>query len=478
MTISVATTLTRFDWYQLIRSRAFWQLTALLFIISAYAAFYGRTEVSQQQQKISLLQHDIDSSMHVVRKQFATKDTVAAWHYDDFLYSLHANRPDGLAALAFGQRDLHKYAVSITTGTYFYNKYATGYQNKTLSGEITNPQKQLAGHLDLSFVLVFLFPLYFILLSYNLLSSEKEGGTLALLAVQAVRPVDFVRTKLIFRWVVTGLIGTVIIGMAAGITQAPLDHRLGYMLATMWLYVGCWAGITGVVTALHRSSGFNALTLVSLWLLFCVALPATLTAVLTVAYPIDAKTELTAAVQKANARVFATPKPALAAQFYAAFPAYNNVPRDTFPDGWYNPRWVRAMHLLLDKEVKPFGDAYHQQLAGRIRLADRFDYCSPAVLTQSICNRLSASDMQQMLAYDTGMYAHFAQWRDYLDNRIYLHHNILTKADFEHLPQYPFKPVIDYSAIQNRLIALGLTIIVLIGLAWWFLKRSGQGQFH
>ncbi|GAB3221342.1 DUF3526 domain-containing protein [Spirosoma arcticum] len=472
MSLPVATTLIRFDWYQLTRSRAFWQLTALLVIISAYAAFYGRTEVAQQQQKINLLQHDIDSSMQVVRAQFATKDTVAAWQYDDFLYALHANRPDGLAALAFGQRDLHKYAVSITTGTYFYNKYATGYQNKTLSGEITNPQKQLAGHLDLSFVLVFLFPLYFILLSYNLLSSEKEGGTLAMLAVQAVRPVDFVLIKLAFRWFITGLIGTVIIGMAAGITQAPIDHRLGYMLVTMWLYVGCWAGITGVVTALHRSSGFNALMLVSVWLLFCVAIPATLTAVLTVAYPIDAKTELTAAVQKANARVFATPKPALATQFYRAFPAYNNVPRDTFPEGWYNPRWVRAMHLLLDKEVKPFEDAYHRQLANRIRIADRYDYCSPAVLAQSICNRASASDMQQMLAYDTSMYEHFARWRDYLDNRIYLHRNSLTKVDFEHLPHYTFRPVIDYIPINNRLVTLVLLMVLLTGLCWRLLKRN------
>ncbi len=472
MSLPVAITLIRFDWYQLTRSRAFWQLTALLVTISAYAAFNGRTEVVQQQQKISLLQHDIDSSMQVVRGQFANGGTVAAWQYDDFLYALHANRPDGMAALAFGQRDLHKYAVSITTGTYFYNKYATGYQNKTLSGEITNPQKQLAGHLDLSFVLVFLFPLYFILLSYNLLSNEKEGGTLALLAVQAVRPVDFVGIKLGFRWLITGLTGTAIVLMAARITQAPPDHRLGYMLVTMWLYVGFWAGITGVVTGLHRSSGFNALLLVSIWLLLCVAIPATLTSVLNVAYPIDAKTELTGAVQKANARVFATAKPALATQFYRAFPIYNNVPRDTFPDGWYNPRWVRAMHLLLDKAVKPFEDVYHRQLADRIRIADRFDYGSPAVLAQSVFNRLSASDMQQMLAYDTSMYEHFARWRDYLDNRIYLHRNILAKSDFDNLPRSAFRPVIDYRAINYRLMALGLLLVLLTGLTGWLLKRN------
>ncbi|MBC7922992.1 MAG: ABC transporter permease subunit [Ferruginibacter sp.] len=464
-------TLLRFDWLQLKRSHAFWQLTALLLVISGYAAFYGRTEVEQQQQKIDLLKHDIDSSMRVVSLELQKRDTTAAWHYDDFLFSLHANRPDGTAALAFGQRDLHKFAVSITTGTYFYNKYATGYENKTLSGEIANPQKQLAGHLDTSFVLVFLLPLYFILISYNLLSSEKEGGTLLLLAGQAVSIPGFMLTKLALRWLIGAVLGTLIILAAATITQAAFDYRLFCMVLATWLYVGCWAGITAVVTAFHRSSGFNALSLVSAWLLFCLAIPATLTALLNVVYPVDAKAQLTAAVQKANARVFATPKPLLASTFYQQYPLYNNIPRDTFPNGWYNPRWVRAMHLLLDKEVKPYDARYHAQLAQRIRSTDGLDYCSPAVLAQSIFNRTAASDMQQMLAYDTATYHHFALWRDYLDEKIFLHQNTLTKKEFERLPQYHFTPVIDYTQINRRLVALGLVTLSLFASSYGMMKR-------
>lgn len=171
-------TLLAFDWRQLRRGRSFWLLTGLLLAIGGYAALYGRGEVREQHQKIALLRHDIDSSMAVVQARLRKDDTTAAWHYDDFLFALHSNPPDGLAALAFGQRDLHKFAVSITIGSYFYNRYAGGYENKTLSGELANPQQQFAGHLDVSFVLVFLLPLYFILLSYNVLSSEQEGGIL------------------------------------------------------------------------------------------------------------------------------------------------------------------------------------------------------------------------------------------------------------------------------------------------------------
>lgn len=464
-------TLIAFDWKQLSRSSVFWLLTGLLVVTGLYAALYGRSEVAEQQQKIRVLQHDIDSSMQQVRLRLQRQDTIAAWQYDDFLFALHANPPDGVAALAFGQRDLHKFAVSITIGTYFYNRYAGGYENKTLSGELANPLKQFAGHLDLSFVLVFLLPLYLILISYNILSSEQEGGTLALLAVQSVRISSLVYTKLALRAGLTIAVGWLISVAGAGLTGALGDGRLWYFLASVLLYVACWAGVIALVTAFRWPSGVNALALISSWLFLSIILPATFTAILNVTHPTGTKAALIASVQQANARVFGTSHPTLATEFYRAYPQYNSMPGDTFPGMWYNARWMRAVHLLLDRDVKPFEDRYQQQLRARIEAADGLDYYSPALLTQSILNRVAGSDMAQMAAYNQSIYAHFAQWRDYLDQRTYLHRNVLTKEEFDQLPRDGFKLVVDYQQIIFRLTALLLTAILLFLIAATMFNR-------
>ncbi|MGF7079646.1 ABC transporter permease subunit [Mucilaginibacter sp. UYCu711] len=460
-------TIIAFDWKQLVRSRIFWFLNALMLVIGWYAAVYGNGQVHEQQQKIALLQQSIDSNMSVVKKKFDKQDTVASWHYDDWLYALHANRPDGMAALAFGQRDLHKFAVSITIGTYFYNRYAGGYENKTLSGEIVNPRKQFAGHLDISFIIVFLLPLYLLLISYNLLSAEQENGTFSLLALQKVNVLSIIMIKLILRLGITVLLGWLIVFIGAIITSAIGDARLIYLLAVTLLYMLGWASIISLVIAFHWSSGTNALILISIWLFFCLALPAAFTAVINARYPQGTKSDLVAAVQRSNAHVFNISRRALSVEFYKAYPQYNNMPKDTFPGGWYNPRWMRAVHLLLDKEVEPLEIQYQEKLQARIKVADAFDYYSPALTAQAIFNRAAASDMEQMFVYDNSIYHHFSAWRDYLDGRTYLHHDVLTHQEFNNLPVAGFKPKINFTEINKRLTALfigaaGFSLLSLI----------------
>ncbi|MEP6713116.1 MAG: ABC transporter permease, partial [Ferruginibacter sp.] len=355
-------TILRYEWLQLKRSKAFWLLTIIFCCISLYAAWYGNNEVKQQQRKIELVKYSIDTSMNTLHQQLLKHDSVA-WEYEPLYKAIIYNKPDGLAALAFGQRDLHKFAIEISEGTYYYNKYATGYTNKTLSGEINNPQKQLAGHLDISFVIIFLLPLYFILLSYNLLSSEREQGTLSMLGIQPISIRQIFYSKLFVRWLVTFSLAIGMILLASVITGALADNRLWLIILATLLYSLFWAGIVTIITALHKPSGFNALILISSWLLICVLLPATFNSVLKAKYPTANKIKLTTAVQKANTEVFAMPRMDVADSFYKLNKAYKNKPGDTLPNGWYNPRWMRSVHAVLDYGVEPVEKEYQQLLS-------------------------------------------------------------------------------------------------------------------
>lgn len=469
-------TIAWYDWVQLKRSKPFWPLTVIFICISIYAAWYGNNEVQQQQRKIVVIKDSIDKNMNLLQQQLQLHDSVA-WEYEPLYKTLFYNKPDGMAALSFGQRDLHKFAIEISEGTYYYNKYATGYTNKTLSAEINNPQKQLAGHLDMSFVIIFLLPLYFILLSYNLLSSEKEQGTLSILGVQPVSIAQVFFAKLFVRWFASTLLSIAVLLLAGAITGALTDGRLWLLIAATFLYSLVWAGFVTVVTGLKKSSGFNALLLICSWLFFCILLPASFNAILKVKYPTANKTQLTAAVQKANSAVFEMPRMVVADSFYKIHPQYNNKPGDTLPNGWYNPRWMRSVHAVLDSKVEPIEKQYHQLLQQRMQATSKLNYASPALLSQSIFNSAGASDMNQMLAYDTASWHYFKKWNSYLDDRIFFNENKFTKKDFEKLPQYVFKPVIDYPGILYKLVMLLAWSAVLFLLGWRLLRQlPGTGN--
>ena len=80
--------------------------------------------------------------------------------------------PAPLAPVAVGQRDLQPQALRLTTEDHLSSQR----ENETA---MSGPTRLMTGAFDLGFLFVFLFPLVVIALSYELLSGERERGTLA-----------------------------------------------------------------------------------------------------------------------------------------------------------------------------------------------------------------------------------------------------------------------------------------------------------
>ncbi|MCA6106178.1 ABC transporter permease [Bradyrhizobium cenepequi] len=95
-----------------------------------------------------------------------------------------------LAALAIGQSDMmpNYYRISYLSKVQFM--YDT---------EIENPWNLLSGHFDLAFVIVFVLPLLVTTLGYNLLSAEREHGTLRMLCSQPLSVATLLTGKLVVR---------------------------------------------------------------------------------------------------------------------------------------------------------------------------------------------------------------------------------------------------------------------------------------
>ena len=86
--------------------------------------------------------------------------------------------PGPLTALAVGQSDLLPYYYDVN----IYTNESSFQQN----GEVESPLNLMVGRFDLAFVVVYLLPLLVLALSFNVLSEEREQGTLALTLSQPV----------------------------------------------------------------------------------------------------------------------------------------------------------------------------------------------------------------------------------------------------------------------------------------------------
>src|SRR5262245_9770670 len=140
----------------------------------------------------------------------------------------HTTIPNApLAALAIGQSDMMPNYYRIT----YLSKVQFMYDT-----EIENPWNLLSGHFDLAFVIVFVLPLLVITLGYNLLSAEREQGTLRMLCSQPVTIATLLTGKIIVRMLALIAVA-VVLPLTALLVIRPETREAGQLLLML-----SWSG--------------------------------------------------------------------------------------------------------------------------------------------------------------------------------------------------------------------------------------------
>src|SRR5690606_37007439 len=158
-----------------IRSRSVIIALALFLLTGIVSIFIGKQFLEKQQaaaEAVTQLQKEqIERNVQYIQDQFGL-----LMYYLRFAY---IQKPDPAAALAIGQQDVNSSIQYLTIRGLEGQRYDTG---------LFNPYNQLTGNMDLSFVILFLFPLLIIAFNFNVLSQESEHGTWSLVKVQVTQP--------------------------------------------------------------------------------------------------------------------------------------------------------------------------------------------------------------------------------------------------------------------------------------------------
>jgi len=362
--------------------------------------------------------------------------------------------PGPLAALAVGQSDLLPYYYDVS----IYTNESSFQQN----GEVENPLNLMVGRFDLAFVTVYLLPLLVLALSFNVLSEEREQGTLALTLSQPVSARDVVGAKLAFR-------ALLVVGLAAGVSLLGIlatggfgaSGRVLLWCATVTLYALFWFALAAWVNSLRRSSAWNATVLVGAWLVLVVVLPAAVNIAAGLLHPLPSRVEMITAQREASNEAV-NRRSELLARYLEDHPemAGGVVAEES---GRAALAWAAtdAVNQRLE-EVTAVHDA---RRADQLALVRRYRFLSPALLAQEVLVDAAGTGDARFARFQSQVRAFAEEWRQFFVPAI-LAGEQMTAAALPDVPTFRFADE-DSSQVAGRaaipLTVLGGLVVLVIG---------------
>ncbi len=459
------------EWLNLRADRTLWLVGGLFAVVIAYGIFNGTAWVRFQQTTLQAAAQDERERYAELKEETAG---IAAgtrqpgkWTDPRSPAVVSARRgaryammpPTALAALSVGQSDLYPYYFQVSRSskqTFINNE------------EIENPTNLLAGKFDLAFVMIYLYPLLILALSYNLLSQEKEQGTLAMMMAQPVALKTFVFGKIGLRaaLILVLAIGLSLLGFLFSGVNLLAEGALGRLL--LWigvvaLYGAFWFALAVVVNAFGKSSATNAITLAGLWLLFVLLVPSLVNVAVTTLAPVPSRVEMIQATRRASAEA-TTKGSQLLAKYFEDHPEL--VPANGQPD--MNDFYTKFIAVQTETErlVQPVLAQFDQQLAKQQTLINTLRFLSPAIVTQAVLNDIAGTSHARYQHFLSLVDRFHAAWQQYFNPRI-LKQTQLTASEFDQVPQFSFAEESVGTIAQRALLGL-LGLLIPVALIGWF----------
>jgi ABC-2 type transport system permease protein len=459
------------------------QLVTLIFGLSmAYGMFNGVAWVRFQEATLERASRDESLRYEGLRAELDSIEHSAkepSWWDDprhaEVVAVIRGQRfacmpPAPLAAMAIGRSDLDPYYFKIT---------GLGRQALLNDHEIMNPTHLLTGRFDLGFVVLALFPLIILALSYDLISGEREGGTLALALSQPVQLRTLVVGKVLSRgtFVLVLALTTAMMGVLAGGVN-PLNAGVAARLCLWGLVVAAygsfWFCLAVVVNAAGGRSSTNAVVLTSLWLTFVVVIPTLVNVALASLYPVPSRVELIGAMQAASSAATARGS-GLLSQFYQDHPGL--VPAAPEVKENFSIAYM-AVQNSIDAAVEPILSTFDRQLERQQTTAERLRWLSPTILAQTALLDLAGTGRARYRHFLNQVNSYHQEWRAFFNPKVFRRER-LTRRDYDRIPEFHFNEESTSDVVCGILkssLELAVPSLFLLPLGSWVLRRYRVGQ--
>ncbi|UAB80014.1 DUF3526 domain-containing protein [Marixanthomonas sp. SCSIO 43207] len=305
--------------------------------------------------------------------------------------------------------------------------------------EMTSPVQLLFGSFDLAFVIVYLLPLLIIAFSYNVLSAERENGTLRLLGSQSISLRGWLFQKLLIRFFWLAILVLVSITLVLLFLASSAFSDIGILLSLYGLILGYmlfWFALAFLINLWVGTSAKNAVSLLGFWIFFVLLVPSILNQLGTTLYPMPSRTLLINEVRALQADVTKRQDEILD-NYLRDHPEL--ALNDSTQTRTFYHKYVASQKVLRD-ELQPTVNKYNAQLQKQQEWVGRFKWLSPAVITQESLNQMAGTATQDYENFRRQVADFSKEWRNHFMPFVY-NNDEFTKADIENLPNFNYEPL-------------------------------------
>lgn len=436
----------RFELKNLGRNPFTWILSALLLVLILFATFNGKQKVDSQLATIQKLKEKENkfyenhrNTLDSIEKGLKQPFPDASWYKSpEYPITVGAIRgagsyavlsPAPLSAVSTGQSDIFPY----------YTKVAVGSTNAGRDNEnFENPFNTAQGQFDLAFVLTFILPLLIIALTYNILSSERERGTLPLLLSMPLNIRTWLFQKFVFNYLFVSILSFVFIAVSFLVFGISLtDISFFQLLFSLALYALFWFGMAYWINSLGKSSSFNVMLLLGVWLFFTLLVPSTVNMLATAFYPVPSRVEFVTA-QRQMQNEAERGKEKILAAFYqknAQFARKTNESEKTWQD-WWREGFAEDEHT--EQILQNIRNEFYAKAETQRKFANSFQFFSPVILFQNKLNQIAKTDTQTYMDFQKEVESFEKEWTAYFKGK-FMNNEKLTTKDYANFPKFEEK---------------------------------------
>ena len=335
---------------------------------------------------------------------------------------------------------------------------------------MVNPVQLLFGNFDLAFVIIFILPLLIIAFTFNILSKEKELGTLRIIGAQPISIVKWLLQKMAIRYMVFSLIVFGILLATLAVFTANAFTEMDQVLELFLIIAGYnlfWFVAAAIVNIKINDSSKNAIALIGVWLLVVLVLPATINQIGNSLYPIPSRLNMIneiRLIKKENEEK----QNEIMDEYMRNHPELSEGNNDQNFGFWHN---YFASEKMMEEKTKQLLAEYELQLKKQQDLITTFKYVSPAILMQQTLNNIAGTSEKHYNDYKIQVFEFSTTWRNYLVPMLFKEQKF-TEKNYHELPEFHYKNRIETNFWLHLFAIIGMSTVLFFVIMGKGLKSN------
>lgn len=401
----------------LARDRSVWAWWLVVLSLSVLAVSAGLSEVRQQKATIArLVEADRADRVAVLKAQ---KDWGSAAYYS---FHFTFDPPSDFAFAALGRRDdtAWKHRVRMLA-----------LEGQIHERDAGHPVLALIGRFDFAFLAAFVLPLVLIVLLHDLRASERVAGRHDLLVASAGQASRLWNLRAGLR--AAGVFGAAAVPLVlGGGLSGAAAPTLFAACALLLAYVAFWTWLSARLAAWQQTGEVILATLVALWILLGVVVPAAGRMAIDRSVPLPSGADIIMTQREAVNDAWDLPKAATMTAFVERHPqwaAYSAVER---PFEW---KWYYAFQQVGDQKAQALSEAFTAGRLERDQRAGWLAFIAPPVLFERFFKALAGTDLQASLAYEARVRAFHLALREFYYPKLFRDEGFAPGA-LDAMPQF------------------------------------------